>query len=272
MKRALLAVLALLCLVLNACSQQSLVDKLEPKAESSTAKAIIEQLRSGDLAAVKARLDPKYAGPNLDRTLNELAALFPQGTPDSVKTVGAYTTYASQAGSPQQRAEFSLTYEYQFRDKWILASVVLVRQHDKLLIEGLHARPMSESLEASNAFTLKHKGIVHWLMLALFVANALLCLCAFVLCLRAPIARRKWLWAIFTLLGVTTLRFDWSSGHFAFQALSVQLFGGSIVAQPYGPWVLGLSIPLGAIWFLVVRRRLIAASVPPALPAADTAP
>jgi hypothetical protein len=41
------------------------------------------------------------------------------------------------------------------------------------------------------------------------------------------------------------------------------------MAQPYGPWVLGLSIPLGAIWFLAVRRSLIAASAPSPLP--DTA-
>lgn len=272
MKRALLAVLAVLCLVLGACSQQSLVDKLEPKAESSAAKAIIEQLRDGDLAAVKAQLDPRYARPDLDHSLSELAALFPKGQPDSVKTVGAYTSYTHQAGSPQQRAEFNLTYEYQFGDKWILASIVLVRQHDKLLIEGLHARPMAESLETSNAFTLRNKSIVHWLMLGLFVADTLLCLYAFVLCLRSPITRRKWLWAVFTLLGVTTLHFDWNSGHFAFQALSVQLFSGSAMAQPYGPWVLSLSIPLGAIWFLVVRRRLVAASVPPALPTTDTTP
>jgi len=269
MKRALLAVLAMLCLTLNACSQQALIAKLEPKAESSTAKAIIDQLRSGEFDAVKARLDPKYLSPDIDDKLHELAAAFPESQPESMKIVGAYTSYFSKLGSPQQGAVFNLTYEYEFRDAWVVANVVLERQHDKLMIEGLHAKRMTDSLEASNAFTFKGKGITHWLMFALTVADMLLCLYAFVLCLRTPIARRKWLWALFTLLGVTTLRFDWSSGHFAFQPISVQLFSGSAMAQPYGPWVLGLSIPLGAIWFLAVRRSLIAASAPPPLP--DTA-
>ena len=221
---------------------------------------------------MKARLDPKYLGPGIDGKLHELATAFPGGQPDSVKIVGAYTSYFSKLGSPQQGAVFNLTYEYQFRDGWVVANVVLERQHDQLVIEGLHAKRMADSLETRNAFTLKGKSTVHWLMLVLVTTDVLLCLCAFVLCLRTPIARRKWLWALFTLLGVTTLRFDWSSGHFAFQPLSVQLLSGSAMAQPYGPWVLGLSIPLGAIWFLVMRHRLIAASAPPPLPDAAVSP
>lgn len=272
MKRVLLAVLAVLCVALNACSQQALVGKMEPKAESSVARSIIDQLRSGDIDAVKARLDPKYLNQGIDDKLHDVAAAFPEDKPESVKIVGAYTSYFSKLGSPQQSAVFNLTYEYQFPSSWVIANVVLERQHDQLVLEGLHAQRMAESLETRNAFNLAGKSAVHWLVLALAVVDALLCLYAFVLCLRTPIARRKWLWALFTLLGVTTLRFDWSSGHFAFQPVSVQLFGASAMAQPYGPWVIGLSIPLGAIWFLVVRRRLIAASVPPALPDAAASP
>lgn len=275
MKRALLAVLAVLCLALNACSQQALVGKMEPQAESTAAKAIIDQLRSGDIAAVKARLDPKYLSQDIDDKLHDVAAAFPEGKPESVKIVGAYTSYFSQAsttGPRQQSAVFRLTYEYQFKDAWVEVGVVLERQDGKLVLEGLQAKRMAESLETRNAFNLAGKSAVHWLVLALAAADVLLCLFAFVLCLRTPIARRKWLWALFTLLGVTTLRFDWSNGHFAFQAVSVQLFSASAMAQPYGPWMLGLSIPLGAIWFLAVRRRLIVASAPPPLPDAAATP
>lgn len=272
MRHALLAVLAVLILALTGCSQQALIGKFEPKAESVTAKAIINDVRTGNFDAVKAQLDPKYAGPNLDRTLHELAAAFPDGQPEAIETVGANTTYVSKFGSSQKSVVFNLTYEYKFHDKWVLANVVLAQRQGKTQIEGLHIKPMSTSLETSNALTFKDKDATHWLVLVLLAADVLFCLYAFVLCLRTPIARRKWLWAIFTLLGVCTLRFDWSNGHFAFQPLSVQLFSGSMVAQLYGPYVLGLSIPLGAIWFLLARRRWMAASTPPALPATNSAP
>jgi hypothetical protein len=265
MKRTIFAVLAVLCLGLAACSRQAMLDRFEPKAESAAAKSIIDQLRNGDIDAVKARLDPKYLTPDIDATLRALAAMFPTGQPDSMRIVGARTVHFS--GNGPRTASFDLTYEYQFHDVWVIADIVLVRQNDKLEIEGLHARRTTRSLEAGHAFTLKGQDATHWLVLLLACAEALLCLYAFVSCLRAPIARRKWLWVLFTLVGVTTLHFDWSSGHFAFQPISVQLLlGVSATATPYGPWILGLSVPLGAIWFLAVRRRLIAASVPPPLP------
>jgi len=268
MKRTLLVILAVLCLGLVACSQQAMVGKFEPQAESTVAKSIIDALRNGNIDAVKAQLDPKYRTPGVDDTLRKLAATFPAGQPDSMKIVGAHTAFLRNNGV--QTASFNLTYEYQFHDIWVVANVVLMRQHDQLLLEGLHAQRLSQSLEASHAFSLEGRDAAHWLVLLLAGAEALLCVYAFVLCLRTPIARRKWLWALFTLVGVTTLRFDWSNGHFAFQPVSVQLLGASAFAAPYGPWVLGLSVPLGAIWFLAVRRRLMAAATPPPLPRADS--
>lgn len=270
MKRALFCVLATLCFALGACSQQSLIEKLEPKVGSAAAKSIIEQLRRGDMAPIESQLDPRYRTPEVTAKLHEVAAVFPAGQPVSVKTVGFYENTGLVRGAPS--STLNLTYEYQFHDAWVVANVVLAKKGSAWTIVGLHAERMAESLETRNAFTLKGKDAAHWLMLLWVTADAALCLYAFVLCLRTRMARHKWLWALFTLVGVTTLRFDWSSGHFAFQSLSVQLLGASAVAQPYGPWILGASIPLGAIWFLVVRRRLAAASVPPALPDAAAAP
>lgn len=269
MKRGMLGVLAALCLVLGACSQQSMIDKLEPKAESTTAKAIIDQLRKGETKAVESRLDARYLTPDIAAKLHEAASVFPTGEePVSVKTVGVYTNvrYTSGKASPQGTT-FNLVYEYQFRHAWVVANLLLAKQGGKLVIEGLHTRRLAQSLEASHAFTLEGRDATHWLMALLTCAEALFCLYAFVLCLRTPMARRKWLWALFTLVGVTTLRFDWNSGHFAFAPVSAQfLFGVSATATPYGPWILSVSIPLGAIWFLARRRSLRATTTPPPLP------
>jgi hypothetical protein len=270
MKRAMLGVFAVLCLALGACSPQSMIDKLEPKAESATAKAIIDQLRKGDLKAVESRLDARYLTPDIAAKLQEAAAAFPAGeNPTSVKTVGVYENIRYTSGkASRQSTTFNLAYEYQFRDAWVVANILLAEQDGKLVIEGLHTRRLTRSLEASHAFTLVRQDATHWLMALLTCAEALFCQYAFVLCLRTPMARHKWLWALFTLVGVTTLRFDWSSGHFAFTPLSAQfLFGVSATATPYGPWILSVSIPLGAIWFLARRRSLRAATTtPPPLP------
>jgi hypothetical protein len=270
MKRATFVVLAALCIALAGCSQRSMIDKLEPKTDSAAAKTIIDQLRKGDIGAVAARLDPRYRTPDITRKLHEIAATFPASQPISIKTVGFHETTHFTAGAPSQPRDLvDLAYEYQFHEAWVAVDIVLAKQGNVLVIEGLHTQRLAESLEASHAFTLKGKDVTHWLMALLTCAEALLCLYAFVLCLRTPIRRRKWLWALFTLVGVTTLQFNWNNGQFAFQPLSAQLlFGVSATAVPYGPWILSVSIPLGAIWFLARRRYLLAAApvAPPPMP------
>ena len=44
---------------------------------------------------------------------------------------------------------------------------------------------------------------------------------------------------------------NWNTGVLWFQPLFVQLFGASVMAQPGAPWLVSVSIPLGAIVFLV---------------------
>lgn len=48
------------------------------------------------------------------------------------------------------------------------------------------------------------------------------------------------------------------SGHFDGQPISFVLFGASCFRpSPYAPWILGFAIPIGAMLFLLLRRRLL---------------
>ena len=97
----------------------------------------------------------------------------------------------------------------------------------------------------------------HYLVFAACIAVPAFILVALVVCIRSRI-RRKWLWIIFILLGFVQFRFDWATGHFEIQPISFALFGASAFRpSPYAPWILGFAIPVGAIIFLVSRRRLL---------------
>ena len=149
-------------------------------------------------------------------------------------------------------------YEYAFDGRWMIAEVVIVEQGDRREIAGIHAQMHDHSLEQVNGFTLGDKSPMHYVMLLLCCVSPLVCLTAFVLCLRTPMRRRKVLWALFTLVGFVTWYFNWSTGGLEFRPISLQLFGASAFASPYGPWTLGVSIPVGAIWFLLRRKQLSA--------------
>lgn len=241
------------CLLLTACSQQALIDKLTPHPAAEIARSVLDQLRQGDMEPIKARLDDALRqDPSNEAKLKELTGYFPAGTPRAVKLVGTNTVTINGA------SRYNLTYEYEFTDGWVLGNVVLAGEGDAMRVEGVHVQRMAQSLERQNAFTLSGKGAIHWIVLLACIVIPALSLYAFVLCLRTPIARRKWLWALGTLLGFATLRFNWTTGSFDFQLLSIQLFGASGFASPYGPVIMGMSLPLGAIWFLACRSGLIA--------------
>lgn len=243
-------------LAMAACSQQEAIDKLAPHPESEYAQDALKQLHDRQFDRVEALLAPKVRStPGLEATLGKMADEFPPGQAVSTKLVGAYTM-ARMSSSTSPGTSYNLTYEFQFPQGWALANVLLVRHGDTLEIGGLHVQRLAQSLEQKNAFTFSGKPPTYWLFAALVAVLPLFCLISFVVCLCTPIRRRKWLWAIGTLLGVVSLKLNWSTGDLDSQLVSVQLFSASAFAQFYSPWVLSISLPLGSILFWIKRKRL----------------
>lgn len=240
------------CLGSVSCNQQKLIDQFTPKAEAAVAKSTLDDLRQGKLDTIESRLAPNLRNdPVVDAKLHQLTGYFPPGEPRSMKTVGAFSNTFNGV------RHVRLTYEYQFDTSWLLAEVAMVQDGDKILIEGVHVNRTEHSLAQTNAFNLHGKGPAAWLMMVLVCVFPLFCLIAFVVCLRTPMRKRKWLWAIFTLVGVATVRLNWTSGDFSVSLISVQLFSASASQFLNGPWTLGVSFPLGAMMFLLRRRELM---------------
>jgi hypothetical protein len=254
------------CVFATSCSQQELIDKFTPHPESELAKQAFTDLRAGKFDSVKTKFAPQLLQTaNLDATLREMANYFPAGEPKTIKVVGSHSmTTGVFGGKKSQR--FELTYEYEFPSGWALANAVLVEADGDTRIVGMHVNRLTQSLEALNAFTLTGKSQLSLFVLALACAIPVFCLYAFIACLRTPMARRKWLWAIFTLLGVVSVHLNWSTESFSFQPLSFLLFGAGATSEPYGPWMISIAFPLGAVWFLARRKKLRRQpAIPPAM-------
>ena len=124
-------------------------------------------------------------------------------------------------------------------------------------IAGAHFDSIPDSLEKLNELNLMNSSLIGLLVLLCVIAVPLFSLYVLVLCIRTPL-KRKWPWILFILLGVMTLRLNWSTGGMSFQLLGVQLLGASFFRSGLvGPWIFGVSFPLGAVLFLIKRRRLM---------------
>jgi hypothetical protein len=240
-------------ILLVACSQEDWLLKIAPADQQAIARNYIEQLRSRDFADIEKAADPSIAAALSGGALEKMAALIPQGPATSVKLVGANRFSTDKDGTM-----LNLTYEFQFGDKFMLINVARKMKDGVEMIVGFRVQPLPASLEQLNRFTLSNKSAVQYAVLAASVAAALFTLYALVVCIRTKLARRKWLWILFILFGFGKIMVNWTTGAWDFRIIALQLFSASSAAAFFGPWIISVSLPVGAIFFLSRRKELAA--------------
>lgn len=255
--------------LLAACGEQD-VESLMSSEESQFAETYLDKLRARDFHYIRQYADAQILADATDANLVQVAAFYPDGEPISVKMIGfnLRTVNADWWGS--------YTFEYEFPAGWVVASVTMQRLAGAAAtVIGFDVYRTPASQRELNAFTLSGKTLLHYAVLALAVAVPAFMLITLVFCIRTPMARRKWLWIIFILVGVSSLSLNWTTGEYVFQILHVNLLGvGVHAASAHAPWILTLSIPLGAIIFWIRRRELMSGSKSgtPTMPPSDPAP
>lgn len=256
----------LLCLLLLAgCQASRLAQLFGSPADEKAASHYVDLLRDRQYAAIEAVVDPSQRRPDLHQKLETMASYLPSASPTSVKVVGVQSMQRSGERT------ISYTFQYQYPDRWLLIRVVRRTTDGSTTLLGLRVQPLPAALETINRFTLHGKSALQYAVLAAAIVVPLLCIYALALCVRTPLRGRRWPWILFIIFGLVTVSVNWTSGQWNVQAISFLLFGAGASKAPYGPWIISVGFPLGAIWFLARRRHLIRqatqAPVPPELPA-----
>ena len=237
--------------LLTACSQEEMLQKFASPEEQAVARKYIDQLRNRNFSEIEKAADPSIASPALESKLTEMAALIPSDPPLSVQLVGAHRFSSTTAGTT-----VDLVFEYQFRDRFVVANVATKTIGGVKTIVGFHVQPESESLESQNRFTWAGKSALQYGVLVSAIVAALFTLCVLVVCIRTKMKRRKWLWIVFILFGFGKLSVNWATGQWGIMVLAVQLFSASMHADFFGPWIISVSVPVGALLFLSWRQTL----------------
>ncbi|WP_206098383.1 hypothetical protein [Oleiagrimonas sp. MCCC 1A03011] len=241
---------------LSGCSQQAMLDGFTSKPDKQTALEAIHDLQTGHLDALLQRFDPTEIGADAQAKLKKMVDMLPSGKPLSHKLVGAW--HMSKLNGDNDGKTSRLIYEYQYPGHaWVLITVTQHVDQRGRMITGMWINPLTDSVEHANRFTLYGKGPGYFAMLAAVIGVPLLVLYALIRCIRTPMRRRKWLWIVFILFGVTSLSLNWTTGALHFNLLTIQLFGAGAQAQLYSPWILSVGLPVGAIVFLLKRRSLM---------------
>ena len=244
---------------------KDMMGRMAPDDDEEFAKRYLEILRNEDFDTAIRLLDPRFVKAGIESDLTAVASLLRQGDPISLELVGCKVF----SGPDKRRTK--LTYQYQFPNSWLLASVLVETVDGQKRIFEVRVNPTPKSAEELNAFTLSGRSVHNYVMLLLAMLIPIFIVVSLVVCIRTKLKKLKWLWIIFILLGFGRLGLNWSTGQVLFNPLSfhVQLLGASMVRQGlYAPWIITISPPLGAIIFLACRRRLQVAR-PPRMPSQD---
>ena len=254
---ALSIIVFLALLSLSACSYEEMSGKLIPKEESELAESILSELRTGNIEFVYSLLSDELRGEANEEAIQDIAKYFHSGEPVSVEIIG------SQVHTFNEAWNGNFTFEYQFDNGWNLANVALRKVGDTYVIVGLNVYQTDSSQRDVNNFVLAGKSGIHYLVLVLATTVPIFILVSVVYFFKTPITQRKWLWFFFILIGIGSIKINWTTGDYAIEILHLQLLGAGATAMgPHAPWIISAGLPVGAIIFWVRRLRFAAREEP----------
>ncbi len=230
---------------------------LVPKAPAALGQGYVEAVRHRDFAPVQKALNRKYVTAQLPSVLGNLSAQFPAGEPSAIRVTHVHWTLLAKG----QRI-YTLVYEYDYPHDNVMAKVVISQGDGLTILEGLHVWRLDEQMRRANRLSFSGKTPVHFLFLTALLAVYAFTLVTAFYCMKTPIPRFKWAWVIFVLIGFVTFRFNWASGAFGVQPISLLLCSIGIQKAPLDPVILELAVPIGAILFWWRRSVWLEAAGP----------
>lgn len=254
-------VFGLLLTALVGCGQtedaSTQLEKLTSPAEKAVALHYIDLLRQKKLEEIEKALDPSIIDATTHEKLAHMAGLFPAGELSAFRLVGVQRNTLNNNGNKE--GFLNHTFEYEVGGQWLVAAVNMNTQGEKSHIVSFTVTLQPASFEEQTKFALVGKTPLHYAVLLQGVVYLGITLYALILCVRTKFIGRKWPWVIFVICGVTQFTLNWQTGDWWWNPTSVVFFSAGATAQLYSPWIFSLGFPLGAIIFLVRRKKLTAA-------------
>lgn len=242
-----LGLIAFLGALLISCSSNQLEETALSPDERALVRGAVNDIARDDVAALSKKLRPEMAG-QIPSVFKQMRAQLPS-QPLKLSLSDAKWNVVGSARTTEA------VYIVEGRSGWALVDVVMESSDGRSIIAGMHVTKMATDPREATELNLADARASGWAMLAAMAIAIGVTITALIRIWRSGSFQRRWLWTIGALVGVTTLKMNWTSGEWAFQPLSVQFFSASALKQPvYSPWVLGVSLPLVALIALFRRK------------------
>jgi hypothetical protein len=263
MRQHRLAAFVIALAAMAACNGVRSLEEAEKTPEAGVARVVIDAVSHGTIAAIQPQLAPELSDSQSAEQVQRLSTFFPKEAATRMRLLGFHMN--NNVG--QETKTTSITYELNYPSANFIATVTL-RQvgGGPIRARGFNLQSLAAPFDVMNAVTFAGKGPVHYLFPVLMAAAALVTIAASAVWVRRrKTLYRRWWWLLGIFLGAFKITLNWTTGEVNVQALTVQLF--SLGYAQDGPLLLFLSLPVGAIAFLILQRRAAGPVAPPLPPA-----
>ena len=252
MKMFIAGLLCLLVLLFYGYSHEKWINKISTEKDRETADLLYQALKEKNWDYIESISSDSVLRDDFRAQLDEISLLIPAQEFIRREIVGA------QRYEMGTVSNIALNIEYEFEGDFLLMNVAFYDDGSSHKLMGLNVQALKMSLREANRLTLSGKSLLHYIVLFGFFVFPIFTVVSFISCWKMKTLKKRKLWLLFIVIGIGMLKINWTTGQFAYGFLSVQLLSASFMKSgAASSWIFGVSIPIGAILFWMLKDQLI---------------
>ncbi len=252
-------------LLFQSCTNDyNYIEKMVPPKYDIFARKNINYFIHNKFDSIYYSIAPSVRNSKSISLFKNLRLLIPDSEVQQIKIVNFNTFFKKIIYSPNNNSQkkinkILLQYEIKVNKKFFLITFILNKAKE-LQISGFYIKPLPKSVEELSKFSFSNATIVNYIFILLAIIVLFIIFYSLFLIVKTKI-KRKWLWFLFSLFGFIKIGSVWGTFDIRIYPFTFQFLGVSFLKTDlFTPYVLSFSIPIGAIIFLLKRKKLFSKS------------
>lgn len=250
-------------LLFQSCTNDlSYVEKMVPKEYDTFARKNINYFLHNKFDSIYYSIVPSGRNSSAISLLKNLRSLIPDSEVQQIKIVhfdNFFKKILSLHNSNSKNNipnKILLQYELKINKKFFLITLIL-NKAKKPQIASFYIKPLPKSVEELYKVSFSNGTIINYIFICLAIIIIGIILYSLYLIVKTKM-KRKWLWFLFSFLGFIKISSLWGTSYIKINPFTITFLGVSFIkTNLLTPYVLSISIPIGAIIFLIRRKKLI---------------
>ena len=254
MRKLILGFIVLLQLLIVGCSSADLLNP--PQKIDNYSKQFVSVLKTEWLDSALKYIDTSIVNQAGKDFLTKVSEDLKYKGLKSVKVL-SYKTTSNWSTNHAYNISYTTEYEFNYDNYYYGFIITIKEEENKLSIIGFNGNKFDRPISEINKLSSSNLGLSHIIFIILSIAIVGFIIFSIIDIAKSEI-KKKWIWIIISLIGFCGISLNWTTSDIDFKLLTIKLLGiGFSRAGDFAPWILSISIPIGAIIYWIKKPGLL---------------